>query len=497
MLFSSFLTLLVFSTYTSSTVNSTDSNNKKKSSMMGHSMMLNRLGMLMFSFVLMLLMNSMNIMSLMPGFTLFNNWFSFTSYNLPLIMLMMLLMMGLLMYNTNMTSRNVKDTDVDNKSSLLSPYLMLLMLANSMGLMLFPLVNDLLALYMMVELQSYSLYLLTGLHNRSYNASRASLLYFLMGGVASAIILLASYFIYSLTGSTNLSDMSMFYSLSSMSTEGGLTYSMSQMEGYYFDMLLMALFFKMGLAPLHRWSIAVYNYAPTYITAYMSMVAKMSMSSWMFTNAMFFNHYLFMMFFYMSLFMGSYKPLYQMNLKTMLAYSGLLNFGYMLLSMMTFDISFYMYIMQYTLTHMMLFLSMLAASQYMNKPMSTWSPLMYMHQLKLPNLTLAICMMLALFSFMGMPPTPGFYAKLYMLISALQDNYMLESLTLIMCSVMATYYYANIIKVLMTSRTIKDNTGYYNINLSLAYIMATATMLLISFFIFLPFISEGLYLITI
>uniref|UniRef100_A0A7D7PZ16 NADH-ubiquinone oxidoreductase chain 2 n=1 Tax=[Candida] ipomoeae TaxID=1807681 RepID=A0A7D7PZ16_9ASCO len=482
MLFSSFLTLLVFSTFTSSTVNKTDSDNMMSySSKIGHSILLNRLGMLVLSFVLMLFMNSMNMMTLMPGFTLFNSWFNLTSYNLPLMILMMLLMMGLLIYNTNLSSKN-------NESTLLSPYLILLILANSIGLLLFPLVNDLLALYMIIELQSYSLYLLTGLHNRSYNASRASLLYFLMGGVASAIILLATYFIYSLTGSTNLSDMSMFYSLSSNNN----AYT-------YFDMLLIALLFKMGLAPLHRWSIAVYNYAPTYMTAYISIVAKMSMSSWMFANVMFFNYNVFIMFFYLSLFMGSYKPLYQMNMKTMLAYSGLLNFGYIMLSIMTFDISFYMYMMQYTLTHMMLFLSMLAASQYMSKPMSMWSPLMYMHQLKLPNLTLAMCMMLALFSLMGMPPLPGFYAKLYMLMSALQDNYMLESLMLMVCSVMATYYYANMMKVLMTSRTMKENMshGNNNMNLSLAYVMATATMLLMSFFMFLPFISEGLYLMTI
>nr|YP_009915658.1 Nad2 [Metschnikowia kamakouana]QMS50970.1 Nad2 [Metschnikowia kamakouana] len=476
MLFSSFLTLLVFSTFTNPTVNKTDSDNKMShSSMIGHSMLLNRLGMLVLSFMLMLFMNSMNMMSLKPGFTLFNNWFNLTSYNLPLIMLMILLIMGLLFYNTNTTSKN---------NDLLSPYLMLLILANSMGLLLFPLVNDLLALYIMIELQSYSLYLLTGLHNRSYNASRASLLYFLMGGVASAMILLATYFIYSLTGTTNLSDLSMFNSLSSNNN----TIS-------YFDMLLMALFFKMGLAPLHRWSIAVYNYAPTYITAYISMVAKMSISSWMFTNVMFFNYHIFIIFFYLSLFMGSYKPLYQINIKTMLAYSGLLNFGYMMLSIMTYDISFYIYMMQYTLTHLMLFLSILAASQYMSKPMSMWSPLMYMHQLKLPNLTLAMCMILALFSLIGIPPLPGFYAKFYMLMSALEDNYMLESLILIVCSVIATYYYANIIKVLMTSRTIKEVQGY--INYSLAYVMATTTMLLMSFFIFLPFISEGLYLITI
>nr|YP_009919725.1 Nad2 [Metschnikowia drakensbergensis]QMQ98322.1 Nad2 [Metschnikowia drakensbergensis] len=470
MLFSSFLTLLVFSTFTNTSDNKTDSKYKQL-------MLLNRLGVLVFIFVLIMFIETINIITLMPGYTLFNNWFSYTSYNMPLMILMLLLIMGLLIYNTNMTIKN-------KESMLLSPYFMILMIANSIGTTLFPLVNDLLALYIIIELQSYSLYLLTGLHNRSYNASRASLLYFLMGGVASAIILIATYFIYSLTGSTNLSDMSLFYSLSSNNT----IYTFS-----YFDMLLMALFFKMGLAPLHRWSMAVYNYAPTYMTAYMSIVAKMSMSSWMYSNMNLFNNSMFMMFFYLSLFMGCYKPLFQINLKTMLAYSGLLNFGYILLSIMTFDISFYMYMMQYTLTHVMLFLCMLGSSEYMSKPMSKWSPLMYMHQLKLPNLSMAICMILCLFSLMGMPPLPGFYGKLYMLMSGLEDNYVLESMMLMMCSVMATYYYANMMKVLMTSKTME---GENNMNMTLAYVMATGTMLLISFFMFLPYMSEGLYLMT-
>jgi NADH-ubiquinone oxidoreductase chain 2 len=122
---------------------------------------------------------------------------------------------------------------------------MLLILANIIGLLLFPLVNDLIALYIIIELQSYSLYLITGLHNRSYNGTRASLLYFLMGGVASAIILLGSYFVYALTGSTNLSDIAIFYSYNSIPTIEGNIYD-------YFNIILFGLLFKMGMAPLHR-----------------------------------------------------------------------------------------------------------------------------------------------------------------------------------------------------------------------------------------------------
>lgn len=449
MLFTAFLVFLVFSTFTESII-------------------INRLGTITIIFTLILLISSIDLVGISSGITIFNNWFNITPYNLPLSYLILLLISVLLIYNTS-----------NHRYDLKSPYYILLVIANVIGLLLFPLVNDLLVLYIIVELQSYSLYLLTGLHNRSYNASRASLLYFLMGGIASAIILLASYFIYALTGSTNISDITIFYSYSN-------AYD-------YFDILLIALLFKMGMAPLHRWSIAVYNYAPTYITAYISVVAKLSIISWIFANANLFNHHVIIIFFYLSLFIAAYKPLYQINIKTILAYSGLINFGYVLLTIISYDSAFYIYLIQYILTHLILFLGLLGASQYIKTPISIWSPLLYIHQLKLPNLTLAFCLILALFSLIGIPPLPGFYAKLYVLTAALQDNYVIETIAIVICSVFATYYYANIIKVLITS-TNEKVVNY--INPSLAYMIALCTILLFSFFIFIPALSEGLYLIT-
>nr|YP_008474864.1 NADH dehydrogenase subunit 2 [Meyerozyma guilliermondii]AGS44078.1 NADH dehydrogenase subunit 2 [Meyerozyma guilliermondii] len=462
MLFTSFLIFLVFSTFPNESLRLIGLKNS-------HSIIVNRLGTLTIIFTLIMLIISTDIVALSPGITLYNNWFSLTPTNLPIIYLILSLVIILLIYTTS-----------NQRYDLKSPYYLLLLLANIIGLLLFPLVNDLLSLYVVIELQSYSLYLLTGLHNRSYNASRASLLYFLMGGIASTIILISSYFIYALTGTTNISDIMIFYSYSN-------AYD-------YFDILLIALLFKMGMAPLHRWSIAVYNYAPTYITAYISIVAKLSIVSWIFSNASLFHHHILIIFFYLSLFIAAYKPLFQVNIKTILAYSGLLNFGYILLTIISYDSSLYIYLIQYVLTHLILFLGILSASEYINNPISKWSPLLYIHQLKLPNLTLALCLILALFSLIGIPPLPGFYAKYYILSAALQDNYIIETITIVICSVIATYYYANIIKVLMTSKT---NKVVNYINPSLAYTIALSTTLLISFFIYLPAISEGLYLITI
>lgn len=455
MLLTAFLIFLVYSTFS-------------------NAILINRLGVITLIFTLILYYNSINIVGLTPGLTIYNNWFNITSYNLPLSFLLYIVVILLLFYSTS-----------TNKYELKSPYYLLLILANMIGLLLFPLVNDLLSLYVIIELQSYSLYLLTGLHNRSYNASRASMLYFLMGGIASTIILIASYYIYSYTGTTNINDIYMFNNIIGNNNNFD-----------YFDILIIALLFKMGLAPLHRWSIAVYNYAPTYITAYISIVAKISIASWIYVNANLFNHHILIIFFYISLFIAAYKPLYQINIKTILAYSGILNFGYVLLTIMSYDISFYIYIIQYVLTHIILFIGLLSANEYINKPISIWSPLLYIHQLKLPNLTLAFTLILALFSLIGIPPLPGFYAKLYVLSGAIQDNYILETCTIVVCSVIATYYYSNIIKILMTSTNDINITNNNTISSSLAYILAISTIILLSFFIYLPYISEGLYLIT-
>lgn len=451
MLITAFLMFLVYSTLNPSII------------------ILNRLGTLTIIFTLILFSSSINLVGITPGITLYNNWISLTPYNLPIMYVILVFSILFMIYSCT-----------NHRYDLKSPYLLVLILVNIIGLLLFPLVNDIIALYIIVELQSYSLYLITGFHNKSYNASRASLLYFFMGSIASAIILLSGYFIYSYTGTTNLSDI---YIINNYTN----TYN-------YFDILLIALLFKMGMAPLHRWSISVYNYAPTYITLYISIVAKLSIISFIFTNASLFHHHLLILFFYISLIIGAYKPLFQINIKNILAYSGILNFSYLLLTIIDFDLSLYIYIIQYTLTHIVLFFSILAASQYINKPFSIWSPLIFINQLRLPNISLAFCFIIALFSLIGIPPLPGFYAKYYILSAAIQDNYILEVCLIVIFSVIATYYYANIIKILIKSYNNVKSVNF--VNPSIAYILSSSTILLLTFFLFIPSLSEGLYLIT-
>ncbi|WPK27801.1 NADH dehydrogenase subunit 2 (mitochondrion) [Australozyma saopauloensis] len=446
MLFTSILIFLVLSTYICHNDNS-----------------FNRLGTITVAFITLMFISSLNIVSISNGITLFNNWFIFKTINLPIIFMMLLFIMSWLTYSsTNSISINFN--------------LLVLVLTNLLGLMTLPLVNDLLMLYIIIELQSYTLYLMTGLYNKSYNSTRASMLYFMTGGMASTIMLMSMYFLFNEYGTMNLNEMNMLQNYNN-------TFNMTEM------MLMMGLMFKMGMAPLHRWSMSVYNYAPTYMTAYMSIVAKLSMSSLMFANYWLFDNYVMLLFMYMSLLMGAYKPLYQMNLKTMLAYSGMLNFGYLLLSVMSYDMSYYMYMMQYVLTHLLMFMMLLSAGELVT-PVSKWSPLLFMNQLNMNNNYLLMSLMMCMFSLMGMPPTPGFFSKLFIMESSLMDNYMFEMMLLMMCSVMATYYYANMMKMSMNSMTNKEQTVY--MNSTVAYMMSVTTMLLLTFYIYLPNMIEGL-----
>nr|SBT62545.1 Nad2p [Candida orthopsilosis]SBT62656.1 Nad2p [Candida orthopsilosis]SBT62735.1 Nad2p [Candida orthopsilosis]SBT62766.1 Nad2p [Candida orthopsilosis] len=393
-------------------------------------------------------------------FTVYNDWFKTNDTNIPLVYTQIILVILLLIYTT-----------VKQRYDMSSMWMYLLIIINLMGLILFPMVNDLLLLYIIIELQSYSLYIITGVHHKSYNATRGSMLYFVTGGIASIGILLSSYFVYNTVGSCNINDMTNYYAIHNASS---LFDSL--------DILVLALIFKMGLAPLHSWSMAVYNYAPTYMTGYISMVAKVSMLSWIYTNSNLIHSDLLMIVFYLSIIIAAYKPLFQVNFKTMLAYSGMLNFGYLLLPVCLQDPSYYIYMMQYVVTHMLMFLCLLASNEFISKPNSQWSPIVNVNQLVMPNKLLSMCLMLCFFSLIGIPPTPGFYGKFYVIQSLIKYNFTVEALSIVMFSVIATYYYAYVIKQLATNLLIPYSQP---INKSLALIISMLLVFFITYFVYM------------
>nr|YP_003434118.1 NADH dehydrogenase subunit 2 [Candida maltosa]ABX10001.1 NADH dehydrogenase subunit 2 [Candida maltosa] len=430
----------------------------------------NRLAVVILSFLLYLAWESLNIQY--SNFTIYNDWFSYTPSNIPIIILTLLVVVSLLAYTT------VKQRYLINNS-----WLSILIIINIAGLILFPMVNDLIPLYVIIELQSYSLYLLTGAYNKSYNSTRAAILYFVTGGIASVLILLSSCEIYEITGLTNLVDIATFY---------------NNIDSIWspFNILLIALIFKMGLAPLHSWSIAVYSYAPIYITAYISIVAKVSIISFIYIHLNAISNEVLIICFYLSVAVAAYVPLYQVNIKAILAYSGILNFGYLLIALISSDIAYNLYLIQYSLTHVAIFLCIFGFNTYTNNATSIWSPIVNINQLIIPNKAICILLIILLLSLVGIPPLPGFFAKYYVIVSLINNGYTLEALTIIFFSVLATYYYAFIIKQLATNLLSSSIKSENNISKILSLLLAIYSVLLISFYMFIPTLLDGLVLLT-
>nr|YP_002122393.1 NADH dehydrogenase subunit 2 [Candida neerlandica]ABX89443.1 NADH dehydrogenase subunit 2 [Candida neerlandica] len=403
--------------------------------------------------------------------TLFNDWFKYTPGNSPIVILLLILVLSLLLYTT-----------IINKFITNNKWIALLMIINLIGLVLLPMVNDLIPLYVVIELQSYSLYIITGVYNKSYNATRGAILYFVTGGIASVLILLSSAEVYHETGLTNLNELSTYYLFNSNDTIFNS-----------FNILIIGLIFKMGLAPLHSWSIAVYSYTPTYITAYISIVAKVSIMSFIYINIALFNSQILLLSFYLSIIIAAYMPLYQVTIKSILAYSGILNFGYLITAVVLADQAYYLYILQYSLTHILIFYCILAIGSYSIKPASQWSPIVNVNELILNNNTLIIIFIICLFSLIGIPPLPGFYGKYYIIVALMDSGLYLESLGIIIFSVIATYYYAYIIKQLATN--LNNNGDKVLLNSTISLLISIYIVILISLYLILPTLLEGLTLL--
>nr|YP_008474848.1 NADH dehydrogenase subunit 2 [Candida buenavistaensis]AGS44064.1 NADH dehydrogenase subunit 2 [Candida buenavistaensis] len=416
------------------------------------------------------------------SFTIFNDWFKYTPDYAPIALFIIILIITMLFYPT-IKHRYLND----NK------WIPLIILINLAGLLLLPISNDILALYLIIELQSYSLYIITCIYNRAYGSTKAAAGYFAVGAFASTILLYGIVAIYRETSLTTLSEIWNYYLIQGVSTP------------FPWIFILGALVIKLGLAPFHAWTIGVYVKTPTYITMYISIVAKLSIMGFIFINmGMIYTPLLYLVF-YLSLAVGAIAPLYNVNIKAILAYSGILNFAYILIAAIQQDEAFFIYLIQYGLTHVLIFICILSIGNSIKVPSSVWSPILNVNQLVTPNIQLNITLIICLLSLIGIPPLPGFYGKYYILVSLIDSGQVVEAISIIIASVIATYYYAFIIKQLASNLTkswynhLSVNDKFILLNKDLPYTISLyislILIILLSYYMILPTLLEGFALL--
>ena len=377
--------------------------------------------------------------------------------------------------------------------------------------------SDLGSIYLCIELQSFSLYIISAMHRNSESSTGSALTYFLLGGLSSCFILLGLALIYANAGLTNLDGI---YSIISDS-EKYLNFSTWYIHNYIFYALILisvGFLFKIAAAPFHWWSPDVYDGVPTIVTTFIAIFGKIAILIIFLELSYYTSTLIYSMIQYyswtvslfisclLSLIVGTVLGLTQIRIKRLLAYSTISHIGFILLALIAYSIESYQayifYIIQYILTNLNVFVVIIGIgfslylyytniSENNNLSEKNNSPIQLISQLKgyfSINPALALCLIITIFSFIGLPPLAGFFGKQMVLTSALSNNNTILVIVAILTSVIGAVYYLSIIKTIYFNS--KEYIKSYKIvQMSLSNYLSISLAILtliISVFILIP-----------
>jgi NADH-ubiquinone oxidoreductase chain 2 len=353
--------------------------------------------------------------------------------------------------------------------------------------------NDLVSIFLSIELQSYGLYLLSTIYRNSELSTTGGLIYFLLGGLSSCFILLGTSLLYANSGTTSLDGIYIINSISDI--DGNFT---SWYKSYYlnFSLLIFSIgfLFKVSAAPFHFWSPDVYDAIPTIVTTFVAIIAKISIFIFLLELVYHTNNYLsefswtygLLISSLLSLLVGTIVGLTQFRIKRLLAYSTISHVGFILLALSVSSIestqAFIFYLIQYSISNLNAFIILITIGfslygyvtknkEYKNLIDKNNSPIQLISQLKgyfYINPLLSLSLAITIFSFVGIPPLVGFFAKQMVLSAALDSGYIFISLIAILTSVIGAVYYLNVIKEIFFYSSEHElnpilNLSYYNL----------------------------------
>jgi len=356
--------------------------------------------------------------------------------------------------------------------------------------------SDLVSIFLAIELQSYGLYIISTLYRDSEQATSGGLTYFLLGGLSSCFILLGSSLLYANSGTTNLEGI---YVVSSISEVYPDLYPMllSWYKPYYIHLSLIILsvgfLFKISAAPFHFWSPDVYDAIPTIVTTFVALIAKISIFIF-FLELVYYTEKTLFVFSWtncllisslFSLIIGSVLGLTQFRIKRLFAYSTISHVGFILLALSINSMesiqAYIFYIIAYTISNLNAFVILVTIGfsfyLYVYKDEKhrddlidrNNSPIQLISQIKgyfYINPYLSLSLAITLFSFAGVPPLIGFFAKQMVLSAALDSGYIFMALVAILTSVISAVYYLNVIKnIFFFKEDYKINPSLENLNL--------------------------------
>lgn len=317
----------------------------------------------------------------------------------------------------------------------------LLIIFASLGMGITLSAADLMTLYMGIETLSLSSYVLAAFHRDSARSSEAGLKYFVLGALASGMLLYGASLVYGFTGTTSFAGIA----------EAGVT------TGALFGMVLMivGLAFKISAAPMHVWTPDVYEGAPTPVVAFFASAPKMA-STVVFANVLFtvFGsaidqwQIIVSIIAGLSMMIGSLGALVQTNIKRLLGYSSIANVGYALVAVAAGQASGAAALLTFSTIYAVSSLGLFAAVLAMRRRGGMVESISELGGLARNNPVLAIALSVLIFSIAGLPPFGGFFGKFEVLRAGLDAGLVPLAILVVISSVISLGYYLKLIKIM-------------------------------------------------
>lgn len=320
----------------------------------------------------------------------------------------------------------------------------------TIGMLMMISANSLISLYIALELQSLPLYVMVAFHRDKLRASEAGLKYFVLGALASGLLLYGCSLVYGFTGTLSFSGLAMALSPETLA-EG--TFNTGVVVGLVF--VAAGLAFKLAAVPFHMWTPDVYEGAPTPVTAFLAAAPKIAAMG--LTVRVFYQPFgawvdqwqqIIVFIAIASMLLGAFAAIGQSNIKRLLAYSGISHIGFAMVGLAAGTEKGVYSVLVYLTIYLMMTLGVFACVLVMRRNGAPVEEIDDLRGLARQRPLFACAIAIFMFSLAGIPPLAGFFGKLYVFMAAVDADLVPVAIIGVLASVVGAYYYLRIVKVM-------------------------------------------------
>ena len=358
----------------------------------------------------------------------------------------------------------------------------------TLGMLMMVSANDLMSLYMGIELQSLALYVIAAFKRDSLRSTEAGLKYFVLGALSSGMLLYGCSLIYGFTGATSFTAIA-------AAMQGQEHASIGLIVGIVF--LCAGLAFKVSAVPFHMWTPDVYEGAPTPVTAFFAVAPKIAAIA-LFMRALIVPfvaisadwQQIIVVISVASMLLGAFAAIWQTNIKRLMAYSSIGHVGFALIGLASGSAEGARGVLVYLAIYVAMNLGTFACILCMRRKTGMVEDISDLSGLSKTNPLMALALAIFMFSMAGIPPLGGFFGKFYVFVAAVNAELYALAVIGVLASVVGAFYYLRIIKIMYFDEAAEPFEGPMSVEMR-AIIGVCSVFVVFFAFYTAPFIAQA------